>query len=114
MFVHVMQCSQCQEAFLGTPTQGHQCYRVMSVSNMQCFDPMGQKECSPTQANATPLYANRTVFFAVQPKYLNVDIRIILDVAKGGLFPSNDVYIYNLVYHNQFSILCGVVICPCF
>lgn len=27
----------------------------------------------------------RTVFFAVQPKYMNVDIRIVVDVSNGGV-----------------------------
>ena len=39
-----------------------------------------------TLPQALPL--GRTVFFAVQPKYLNVDIRITLDVTEGGDSPS--------------------------
>ena len=57
----------------------------MNIDTGMCFDPVTQKNCSPASAQPNPLYANRTVFFAVQPKYLNVDIRIILDVTKGGL-----------------------------
>ena len=39
--------------------------------------------CNPTR-DPNPLGLYRTVFFAVQPKYLNVDIRIILDVTGGS------------------------------
>jgi len=57
----------------------------MTVEREHCFDPVTQMNCNPTRAS-NPLRLNRTVFFAVQPKYLNVDIRIILDVTKGGQF----------------------------
>lgn len=33
----------------------------------------------------SPLRQGRTVFFAVQPKYMNVDIRIVVDVSAGGV-----------------------------
>lgn len=82
----LFQCSQCLDSFLGTPTQGHQCYRQMNIDTGLCFDPVTQKNCSPASAQPSALFTNRTVFFAVQPKYLNVDIRIILDVTKGGLW----------------------------
>lgn len=32
-----------------------------------------------------PLKAGRTVFFVVQPRFMNVDIRIIVDVTQGEL-----------------------------
>ena len=66
---------------MGKPTDGHQCYRQMTVDHDYCFDPMTQMNCA---TNPGPLHKGRTVFFVVQPKYLNVDIRVILDVTRGG------------------------------
>ena len=80
-----LQCSVCVDNFLGTPTSGHQCYRQVNVEREYCFDPVTQMNCNPTR-DPNPLGLYRTVFFGVQPKYLNVDIRIILDVTRGGEF----------------------------
>jgi len=66
---------------LGTPTDGHHCYRQMTVDKDYCLDPDTQNNCNQ---NAGPLLKGRTVFFAVQPRYLNVDIRVTMDVTKGG------------------------------
>ena len=72
------------ENFLGTPTRGHHCYRQMSVDRDYCFDPKTQMQCDNHAQLPHALARGRTVFFAVQPKYLNVDIRITLDVTAGG------------------------------
>ena len=53
----------------------------MTVDFVYCFDPSTQMNCN---RDHEPLRDGRTVFFAVQPKYLNVDIRIIVDVTQGG------------------------------
>ncbi|XP_062620474.1 multiple epidermal growth factor-like domains protein 8 isoform X1 [Saccostrea cucullata] len=79
------QCSKCKEYFIGEPTKGHHCYRQMTVDKEYCFDPSTQTNCNQ---NPGPLYKGRTVFFAVQPRYLNVDIRITIDVTHGAA----DVY----------------------
>lgn len=84
------QCSACKEYFLGTPTNGHHCYRQMTVDRDYCLDPDTQKNCNQ---NPGPLLRGRTVFFAVQPRYLNVDIRVTIDITKGGVdiyFSSSD------------------------
>ncbi|CAN7993578.1 unnamed protein product, partial [Ixodes hexagonus] len=75
-----LQCSKCKENFQGVPTNGHQCYRHMRLEQEYCFDPHTQ-ECSP---EPTPLPQGRTVFFVVQPRYMNVDIRIVVDVTSGA------------------------------
>ena len=77
----VLQCSECVDNFLGKPTENHQCYRQMMVDRDYCLDPTTQMNCNLDPA---ALLQGRTVFFAVQPKYLNVDIRITLDVTRGG------------------------------
>lgn len=38
-----LQCDKCKEYYLGTPTQGHQCYRQMSVDTEYCLDPETQE-----------------------------------------------------------------------
>ncbi|RWS14422.1 hypothetical protein B4U79_03874 [Dinothrombium tinctorium] len=77
-----LQCSKCKEYFLGIPTHGHQCYRHMFLDRDYCFDPETQEECN---RKPNPLLWSRTVFFAVQPRYMNVDIRIMLDVTQGAI-----------------------------
>ena len=79
----LFQCAKCKEYFLGTPQDGHQCFRQMNVNREYCFDPYTQKDCTRTPE---PLIYGRTVFFAVQPKYVNVDIRVTIDVTVGGRF----------------------------
>ncbi|GFS81956.1 multiple epidermal growth factor-like domains protein 8 [Nephila pilipes] len=41
----------------------------------------------PGECNRTPipLLRGQTVFFAVQPRYMNVDIRIVVDITQGGI-----------------------------
>lgn len=34
----MVQCSKCKDGYLGTPTNGHQCYKQMSVDSKMCFD----------------------------------------------------------------------------
>lgn len=53
----------------------------MTVDKEYCFDPDTQTNCNQ---NPGALLKGRTVFFAVQPRYLNVDIRITIDVTLGG------------------------------
>ncbi|RWS24454.1 hypothetical protein B4U80_04898, partial [Leptotrombidium deliense] len=77
-----LQCSKCKEYFLGVPTHGHQCYRHMFLDRDYCFDTETQEECN---RKPNPLLLKRTVFFAVQPRYMNVDIRIVVDVSQGAL-----------------------------
>uniref|UniRef100_A0A0L8GCI5 EGF-like domain-containing protein n=1 Tax=Octopus bimaculoides TaxID=37653 RepID=A0A0L8GCI5_OCTBM len=79
------QCSSCKNSFLGEPTDGHQCYSQMDVDYDYCFDPNDRNACGN---NYKPLLKGQTRFYAVQPKYLNVNIRITIDVTQGGV----DVY----------------------
>ncbi|KAK7078722.1 Multiple epidermal growth factor-like domains protein 8 [Halocaridina rubra] len=74
------QCSKCKESYLGNPSNGHQCFKQMSVEKEFCLDPFTQNNCN---TEPKPLSSGQTVFFAVQPKFMNVDIRLILDITKG-------------------------------
>ncbi|KAH9496424.1 Multiple epidermal growth factor-like domains protein 8, partial [Bulinus truncatus] len=90
-----LQCASCKEYFIGEPKNGQQCYRQMNVDRDYCFDPDTQNNC-----NQYPkaLHMGRTVFFVVQPKYLNVDIRITIDVTLG----SADVFLAN--YREAYQV----------
>ncbi|XP_061416595.1 multiple epidermal growth factor-like domains protein 8 [Lethenteron reissneri] len=83
------QCAGCKEMFLGNATDGRQCYRKVTVEQDQCFDPSSQSNCYNDQVQNLP--AGRTVFFAVQPKFTNVDIRLTVDVTFGAV----DIYVSN-------------------
>ena len=77
---HVKQCSKCREYYIGFPEKSHQCYRQMSVDSDYCLDPLTQSEC-----NRKPqmLADGQAVFFVVLPKFMNVDIRITVDITIG-------------------------------
>nr|KAG5710511.1 hypothetical protein BaRGS_013157 [Batillaria attramentaria] len=98
-----MQCAQCKEYFLGLPTNGHQCYRQMQVDLEYCLDPSSQTECIH---NPGALLPGRTVFYAVQPKYLNVDIRITIDITQGGadVFFSNQQDMFQVLVDKKTGI----------
>ena len=91
---------------MGTPTQGHQCYRLMAVDHDYCFDPTTQSNC---YREPEPLLYGRTVFFTVQPKYLNVDIRVTIDVTYGGecsVSTNHHVYSQSLGYQEGDPLAC--------
>ena len=58
----------------------------MRVDNDFCFDPTTQSECHRQPKFLQP---GQAVFFAVLPNFMNVDIRIVLDVTVG----ITDVYL---------------------
>ncbi|XP_001814936.2 multiple epidermal growth factor-like domains protein 8 [Tribolium castaneum] len=78
----MVQCSKCKEGYLGTPTSGHQCYKQMAVESKMCFDAKPIDEC---KIKPKPLHPGEMVFFVIQPRFMNVDIRIIIDVTQGNL-----------------------------
>jgi len=67
------------------------------VEQEYCFDPTSQNNCYH-EPNIKNLPQGRTVLFAVQPKFTNVDIRITIDVTFGGVA----VYISNS--HSSFTV----------
>lgn len=91
------QCAKCKDSFNGTPVNGRQCYRQFNVDTECCFDPTSQTNCfhDPTIRN---LPRGRTVFFAAQPKFTNVDIRVTIDVTFGEV----EVYVSNS--HDTFIV----------
>ncbi|KAF5283548.1 hypothetical protein FQR65_LT13840 [Abscondita terminalis] len=78
----MLQCSKCKEGYIGTPKAGHQCYKQMSVDSKMCFDAKPIDEC---KMKPKPLHPGEMVFFVIQPRFMNVDIRIMIDVTQGKL-----------------------------
>lgn len=91
-----VQCSKCRENYAGTPTMGHQCYKTVTVDNKMCFDSKLIDEC---KMKPKPLNPGETVFYMVQPRFMNVDIRVIVDVTQGALdlflSPQPDSFVVN-------------------
>ncbi|KAM7353309.1 multiple EGF like domains 8 isoform 1-T1 [Cochliomyia hominivorax] len=80
-----VQCSKCRDSYAGNPIDGHQCYKQITVESRMCFDAKPIEECKAKPAALKP---GQTVFFVIQPRFMNVDIRVIIDVTQGEL----DVY----------------------
>ena len=84
------QCTKCKESYSGHPKNAHQCYRHITIDSKMCLDAKPLDEC---KLETVPLKGGKTVFFVVQPRFMNVDIRIILDVTQGEVdffMSSND------------------------
>lgn len=90
----MVQCSKCRDSYAGNPTDGHQCYKQITVESKMCFDAKTIDEC---KKKPDPLKPGQTVFFVVQPRFMNVDIRIIIDVTEGEvdlfLSPQDDSFV---------------------
>lgn len=93
----MVQCSKCRENYAGTPTSGHQCYKTVTVDNKMCFDSKLIDEC---KMKPKPLNPGQTVFYMVQPRFMNVDIRVMVDVTQGALdlflSPRDDSFVVTL------------------
>ncbi|XP_026667029.1 multiple epidermal growth factor-like domains protein 8 isoform X3 [Ceratina calcarata] len=93
----MVQCSKCKENYAGTPTGGHQCYKTVTVDNKMCFDSKLIDEC---KMKPKPLNPGQTVFYMVQPRFMNVDIRVMVDVTQGALdlflSPRDDSFVVTL------------------
>lgn len=54
----MLQCSKCRDSYSGTPTEGHQCYKQMSVDYKFCLDAKLIEEC---KMKPKPLNVAQTV-----------------------------------------------------
>ncbi|XP_023314938.1 multiple epidermal growth factor-like domains protein 8 isoform X2 [Trichogramma pretiosum] len=93
----MVQCSKCKENYAGTPTMGHQCYKTVTVDNKMCFDSKLIDEC---KIKPKPLNPGQSVFYMIQPRFMNVDIRIMVDVTQGAidlfLSPRDDTFVVTM------------------
>uniref|UniRef100_A0A1I8F7L7 EGF-like domain-containing protein n=1 Tax=Macrostomum lignano TaxID=282301 RepID=A0A1I8F7L7_9PLAT len=65
-------------------TDGRQCYHKMGVNNYFCLDYRhSQKACGVPDPPAT-LPTGRTLFFQVNPGFLNIDVRLFVDIIRGA------------------------------
>lgn len=99
----MLQCSKCKDYFYGNPINGHQCYRHMYIEKEYCIDPNSQDEC---MQQPEPLLHGRTVFFAIQPRYMNVDIKILIYLIQGNvdlyISPKDDFFVVKPNKSNGF------------
>uniref|UniRef100_A0A1I8JM77 Laminin EGF-like domain-containing protein n=1 Tax=Macrostomum lignano TaxID=282301 RepID=A0A1I8JM77_9PLAT len=78
------QCAVCADFYSGKPTDGRQCYHKMGVNNYFCLDYRhSQKACGVPDPPAT-LPTGRTLFFQVNPGFLNIDVRLFVDIIRGA------------------------------
>ncbi|XP_076675323.1 multiple EGF like domains 8 isoform X2 [Andrena cerasifolii] len=110
----MVQCSKCKENYAGTPIMGHQCYKIVTADNKMCFDTklivqgpiMSGGSYGSSSSNdeckmkPKPLNPGQTVFYMVQPRFMNVDIRVMVDVTQGALdlflSPRDDSFVVTL------------------
>lgn len=74
------QCIKCKDTYTGQPANHHQCYKHMYLDREYCFNPESLLNCDAT---SNVLLKGNTVYYAVIPRYMNVDIRIVIDVSFG-------------------------------
>ena len=77
------QCAKCDQYFIGDPRQGHHCYRAMMVNTDYCLDDDETISQPDFCALHTPVLPGKVAFFAVQPKFMNVHIRVNVDMMDG-------------------------------
>ncbi|XP_043253802.1 multiple epidermal growth factor-like domains protein 8 [Colletes gigas] len=96
----MVQCSKCKENYAGKPIMGHQCYKTVTVDNKMCFDSKLIGSYDECKMKPKPLNPGQTVFYMVQPRFLNVDIRVMVDVTQGALdlflSPRDDSFVVTL------------------
>ena len=80
---------------MGNPVDNKQCYRKISV--MQEFV-IGSQTVETEDKQVDPLPHGRAIFYAIYPKFTNVDIRMTIDMFAGAV----DVYVAN--ENDQFTV----------
>lgn len=110
------QCSSCLEDFYGDPSlEGAQCYRHIKTDQSYCLDPSLPVNCPNPPKPLAPL---QFTYFGVTPQYVNVDIRIFLDiyVGKVNMFIANDSKVllikwngskHRIILNNEYEMADG-------
>lgn len=95
------QCAKCKESYQGHPKNGHQCFKHISIESRMCFN-----DAKPIDECERHLEAGKTQFFLIQPRYMNVDIRIVIDVTVGEIdlqmSSHDDTFVINTNQSNGF------------
>ncbi|XP_039249986.2 multiple epidermal growth factor-like domains protein 8 [Styela clava] len=98
------QCDKCSPTYQGEPKNGGHCYRQVAMEDDMCFSIDSPSSCPAIDYGSNGqtvntlgetrhvLPAGQAILFALNPKYTNVDIRIMVDVTFGelSLFLSDD------------------------
>jgi multipile epidermal growth factor-like domains protein 8 len=77
------QCSKCKESYSGHPKNGHQCFKHITIDSKMCLE--NAKSLDECTVEYVPLRTGSTIFFVLQPRFMNVDIKIVIDVTIGEL-----------------------------
>ena len=80
---------------MGNPIDNQQCYRKISV--MQEFV-IGSQTADTEDKQVNPLPYGQAIFYAIYPRFTNVDIRMTIDMFAGAV----DVYVAN--ENDQFTV----------
>nr|XP_026689374.1 multiple epidermal growth factor-like domains protein 8 isoform X2 [Ciona intestinalis] len=100
------QCDACQGGFKGNPINGGHCYRLVSINDEWCFDPTLLPGCATHDYNKKlEMKAGSTILFALHPKFLNVDMRLIVEVSSGtvDIFISDSDSVFRIVEDSTFE-----------
>lgn len=81
---------------MGKPADNRQCYRKISV--VQEFV-IGSHTADTEDKQVSPLPHGRAIFYAIYPRFTNVDIRMTIDLFVGAV----DVYVAN--ENDQFTVI---------
>lgn len=81
---------------MGKPADNRQCYRKISV--VQEFV-IGSHTADTEDKQVSPLPHGRAIFYAIYPRFTNVDIRMTIDLFAGAV----DVYVAN--ENDQFTVI---------
>ena len=80
------ECATCEQYFIGDPRGGHSCYRAMMVNTDYCLDQVIGAQLTSVIIQMIMTFMTRTStveFFAVLPKFMNVHIRVSVDMVEG-------------------------------
>ena len=98
------QCTKCKESFSGHPKGGHQCFKHITIDSKMCLE--NAKSLEECKSETVPLKGGQTVFFVIQPRFMNVDIRIFLDVTVGEIdffmTTNDDSFVVLTNYSNNY------------
>lgn len=94
--IDITQCIKCKENFMGNPVDNQQCYRKISV--MQEFL-IGSQTAETEDKQVDLLPHGRAIFYAIYPRFTNVDIRMTIDMFAGAV----DVFVAN--ENDEFTVI---------
>ena len=80
---------------MGNPINNQQCYRKISVTHQFVI---GHKTAEPDDTGVNALPYGQAIFYAIYPRFTNVNIRLTTDIFTGEV----DVYVTN--ENDEFTV----------